>query len=226
MIDEAEYLLNKKLEHIQKDYDRACSLAERVDSRVNTIRSLNITVIVAYLGWMSQSGGPNHILPLLAAIFAFWVLEALAGASARFYFFYTLTQADGVFYSTAIDMFHKSVQEYTFLDRTQSSQYKKWLTCRGKVHRLLFSLINCETFLFYFLPLSISCGFHSKSCKFKFPIFLCILFVGVAAFSFGHWCVKHWRQVLRILVKVRKSRRKWSRSFEVLPVGWCRFLGF
>ena len=57
MVDEAIDLRERKLEHIKRDYDRACSLASRLDDRIKSIRTWNITLIVAYMGWTTRPEG-------------------------------------------------------------------------------------------------------------------------------------------------------------------------
>jgi hypothetical protein len=61
MADQADYLRNKKPEHVKGDCDRARSLRERLDARISSIRTWNLTVIVAYLGWMTRRGGTHNV---------------------------------------------------------------------------------------------------------------------------------------------------------------------
>jgi hypothetical protein len=146
----------RKLEHIKKDYDRVFSAMLKLGDYGNSIRYWSIVVIVAYLGFAKayvDKGTDIPVLPLLGAIYGFWVMEALVKAQMYLYRDYTLEKADELFSTSNDATFKRLVKDYQFFSKQGDSPGKKWWTEGGKLHRLSRELVNCQTVVFYVLPL-------------------------------------------------------------------------
>lgn len=160
----------RKLEHIKRDYDHTLSIVLKLSDHGNSVRQWNITIIVAYLVFAKvyvEAGKDIPILPLLGAIYVFWVMEAFVKAQSYLYSKHTLEIVDRLFSEKDDSLFDDSIGKYKFQRMVKRSCTGKW----GRVHRLSCGLVNCQTFVFYMLPLAILIGWHWPSLKgFTFTI--------------------------------------------------------
>jgi hypothetical protein len=176
--------IDRKVEHINRDYDHVFSAMLKLGDYGNSVRHWNITVIVAYLGVTKaclDQGTDIPIVPLIGAIYGFWIMEAFVKAQMYFYREYTLTPVDRLFLEKDEDRFRQLVEEYhQFLSMAdRKSPGKKVWGGRGRLHRLLRGLVNCQTLVFYALPLIILIVWRSPSLGFLIfglPLYIVLLF--------------------------------------------------
>ncbi len=166
----------RKLEHIKRDYDNAFSSLLKLNDHVNSVRQWNITVMVAYLGVAKaclDKGTKIPILPLLLAIYLFWVMEAFVTALGRFHQTYR-RQVDQMFSEESDDAFTRAVGEYRF----RSMAKKRWWGQEEGLHRFCLGLVSCQTITFYMLPLAILIVWSWSSlreCTFAMPLPIVLL---------------------------------------------------
>jgi hypothetical protein len=144
---------SRKLEHIKREYDHTFSAALKLSDHGTSVRQWNIAVIVAYLGFARvyvEKGQNFPILPLLVAIYLFWVMEAFVKALSYFYGKHTLERVDRLFCEKDESLFNEAIEEYRFRRMGKKPLWGRW----GQVHRLSCGLWNCQTFVFYMLPLA------------------------------------------------------------------------
>jgi len=118
--------LREKLDHIKKEYDCAISTAQHLGDRVAQIRTWNVTVLVAYFGYMMSADCDRSTFPLwpiLGAVSLFWMMEAFTKALCDLISYSVLGRIDGLFATSPEEDFWKKVKEYEFW-RLQDRPYK------------------------------------------------------------------------------------------------------
>lgn len=145
--------LERKLEHIKKDYDSAYSLMLKAGDHISSIRVWNVTVVVAYLGWMTRPDATKTVWPLLAAMLVFWIMEALVNAEAHFFQEHTLEKVDQIFNEIDLATQERLIKEHQFLGKTAASPGKQLFGKGGRIHRFCRGFTNCKTVVFYVMPL-------------------------------------------------------------------------
>jgi hypothetical protein len=131
---------------------------------------------------MTRPEGSHEILPLLGAILLFWILEASAKATGRFYCLYTLDQADRLFSVEDLDLFNHLVKNYRFLSDAKVSPLKDLWTTNGGIHRFWQGFAHAEAAVFYFLPFLILTGLYygpSKCVWFTLLVVFVVFLSGV-----------------------------------------------
>jgi len=182
---------DRKLEHIKRDYDHVFSTILKVSDHGNSVRQWNIAVIVAYLGLIKacvDKGTEISLVPLIGAIYLFWVMEAFVKAQMYLYREYTLDQADCLFSEKDDACFRQLVEKYKLLSKDKESPGKNWWGNRGRLHRFFRGLVNCQTFVFYILPLAILIGWSCASrAQFTFSVLLLPAFLFLVGGSIYWW---------------------------------------
>jgi hypothetical protein len=191
---------DRKVEHIKRDYDHVFASILKLGDYSNSVRHWNITVIVAYLGVAKaclDKGTAVPILPLLGAIYGFWIMEAFVKAQMYFYREYTLASVDRLFSETDEGRFQQLVEKYDcFLSKDRESPGKNMWCRGGRLHRLFRGLVNCQTLVFYALPLTILivwCLASSNQFTVKLPLPVILLFPAFL-FLLGwtiYWWINH-----------------------------------
>jgi len=147
--------LNRKLEHILRDYDRgwAAGLARR--DRITRIRTWHVTVFTAYLAFIATRD-PGEVditvLPLAGATFLFWVMEALATALGIFHMETTVWRIDRIFSEAMADEFQYAIKQYRF--HSEKNRGKRFGGKGGRWHRFALGFLNLQPLVFYGLPFS------------------------------------------------------------------------
>jgi hypothetical protein len=191
---------DRKLEHIKRDYEHVLSAMLKFSDHANGVRQWNITVIIAYLALAKacvDKGIDVSILPLVGAIYLFWVMEAFVRAQMHLYREQRLAIADRLFSEKDDARFRQLVEEYSFPRNDERIPGKNWWGKGGRLHRFFRGLVNCQTLVFYILPLTILTVWYSpwrSQFTFRVPIFAALLLPAVL-FVIG--ALTYWRKYPR-----------------------------
>jgi len=148
--------LDRKLEHIIRDYQAGWSMGQKRSDRINSIRTWNVTVGAAYLAYVAtrDSGVTGAtLLPLAGVIFLFWIMEAFTGSLGRFNMELVIGKVDELFWKPMPSGFEQAIREHKFL--SQQNQEKKRWGKHGQWDRFTRAFLNDQTKVFYLLPLVI-----------------------------------------------------------------------
>lgn len=147
--------LNRKLEHIIRDYQAGWSMGQKRADRINSIRTWNVTVLAAYLAYVAtqypKMTGAT-LLPLGAAIFLFWIMDAFTGSLGRFNMEYVIGKVDELFCKKTQKEFKDAIRDHKFF--SQQNQAKKPWRKHGKWDRFARAFLNYQTAVFYGAPLA------------------------------------------------------------------------
>ena len=134
--------------------------------------SLCSVVVLGLAKACVDKGTDIPILPLLGAVYGFWVMEGLVKAQMYFFRDYTLKKVDDLFSTRDDDTFNQLVEKHKFFSGCGASSGKNWRGRGGKLHRLSLGLGNCQTFVFYTLPLIILIIWYSLPLRWLSPAFI------------------------------------------------------
>lgn len=150
MANEEAVLREVKTRQIEREYTGAQSVVARCADRINTIRTWNITVIVAYWGWLTTQTESHHSGPLIAAVSLFWFLEALERMSVHLTREYRVAKVDELFSKKKLAAFYAAVDDFEFATQVHeeglSRLKKKW-------PRFVRGMFSLHTVVIYLLPL-------------------------------------------------------------------------
>ncbi|MBN2132918.1 MAG: hypothetical protein JW741_25690 [Sedimentisphaerales bacterium] len=205
--------LNRKLEHIIRDYESGCSMGQKRADRTDRIRTWNVTVGAAYLAYvMTQGCGAigASLLPLAVIIFLFWIMDAFTGSLGRLNVAFRIEKVDKLLCKKTQKEFQDAIKDHKFLSEW-NHENKCWGK-HGRLDRFARAFWNCQTLVFYVAPLIVlSYHLFCKERSFGFWCLYALILLALVAMILLQWklnfcertCKKIWSKVTWLWRKAR-----------------------
>ena len=149
----------RKLDHILRDRDYALVTIQRLGERILSNKGWSITVVLAYIGYITTSyDNPSDIpllvtLPLCGTIFLFWVMEGYYRGQSIYFRRIVIYPVDDIFSKKMDAPFWEAVKEYKFLSHPANPK-----TFSDKLLRLAKGCLALEASFWYVAIMGISFG--------------------------------------------------------------------